>query len=289
MSAPKTELETITLSAGTARAFLAPARGGMLTRLVLGDRPILYLDEATLLDRTKNVRGGNPVLFPSPGKLEGDRFVLDAHQGAMGQHGFARNTAWEVVDKAETFVALRLVSSDATRRVYPWDFVVTYTYSLAPDATLRIVQRFESTSPSNGPMPFGAGFHPYFYVPDAMKSAVSLATRATRAWDNAKKTAVDLLGPIDFTATEVDLHLIGHASGDGHNEAVLDLGTGGRVIVRASEAFRQWVVWTLAGKDFVCVEPWTSPANALNTRTDLVYARAGEPPVELVTEIAWSP
>jgi galactose mutarotase-like enzyme len=24
------------------------------------------------------------------------------------------------------------------------------------------------------------------------------------------------------------------------------------------------VVWTLKGRDFVCVEPWSAPANALN-------------------------
>jgi galactose mutarotase-like enzyme len=30
-------------------------------------------------------------------------------------------------------------------------------------------------------------------------------------------------------------------------------------------AFTTVVVWTLPGRDFLCVEPWTGPANAPNT------------------------
>ena len=76
---------------------LAPGRGGMATRWTLGGREVFYLDEASLRDPTKNVRGGNPVLFPQPGKLEGDVFERDGKRGSMKQHGFARNLAWTVV------------------------------------------------------------------------------------------------------------------------------------------------------------------------------------------------
>jgi galactose mutarotase-like enzyme len=36
------------------------------------------------------------------------------------------------------------------------------------------------------------------------------------------------------------------------------------------------VVWTLAGRDFVCVEPWTAPADALNTGESLITLAPGE-------------
>src|SRR5438067_534494 len=53
-----TKLETITLADGDARVSLAPSRGGMATRFDVGDRPVFFLDEASLVDETKNVRGG---------------------------------------------------------------------------------------------------------------------------------------------------------------------------------------------------------------------------------------
>lgn len=245
--------------AGTARLVLAPARGGMATRLILGKKHLFYLDEATLRDPSANVRGGNPVLFPTPGKLEGDRWQWRGKSGALKQHGFARNEAWEVVrtgtDGAAT-ATLRLASSDRTRANYPWDFVAEYTYSLTAER-MRIDLSITCTG-GDGPMPFGAGFHPYFHVKRSEKRAARVETNATKAFDNvSKKTGP--LPTIDLGRGETDLHFVDH-QGDG----VLKLAEGG-VRIRASAEFGRWVVWTVEGKDFVCLEPWTCPGNALNS------------------------
>ena len=40
--------------------------------------------------------------------------------------------------------------------------------------------------------------------------------------------------------------------------------------------FRTMVVWTLGGRDFVCVEPWTAPAGALRTGEGLIWLAPGE-------------
>ena len=85
-------------AAGTAAiATVAPARGGLVTHFELGGRPILFMDQATLDEPTQNVRGGIPVLFPSPGKLAGDAWAYGGRQGSLKQHGFARNLKWEVI------------------------------------------------------------------------------------------------------------------------------------------------------------------------------------------------
>lgn len=270
-----TPLETVLLQDGDSVVYLAPERGGMATRFFVGAHPVFYLDEATLLDRTKNVRGGNPVLFPSPGKLAGDRFEREGRSGAMGQHGFARTSAWEVVERAPASATLRLAASDATRAVFPWDFVATYRYVLRGPA-LRIEQRIEA---KDEPVPFGLGFHPYFHVEQSAKPHARVGATATRAWDNAKKAEVALAGPIDLTAAEVDLHLLDHRS------TSLDLEVGDRrTEVRASPELGTWVIWTLAGRDFVCVEPWSCPGDALNTGDKLLVARPGSP-VDVWTEI----
>src|SRR5690349_18135687 len=100
---PLTSLETITLEdhVAQARVVIAPTRGGMVTRFEVAGRPVLFLDESTLVDETKNVRGGNPVLFPSPGPLAGDRFTREGKPGSMKQHGFARQRAWSVAPRGE--------------------------------------------------------------------------------------------------------------------------------------------------------------------------------------------
>jgi galactose mutarotase-like enzyme len=276
---PLTPLETVVLEAASTRArvVIAPTRGGMVTRFDVAGEPVLYLDESTLVDETKNVRGGNPVLFPSPGPLAGDRFTRDGKSGSMKQHGFARTRAWKVIDTKEAEVTLELVSDEATRAVYPWDFVARLRYALA-GTTLTI----ETTvaNESAGTMPFALGFHPYFHVPDADKAGARIPTGATRAFDNVTKRTIDLRAtePIDLTAKEVDLHLVDH----GANSATLHR-KGDAIVVSASAEFGRWVVWTLAGKDFVCLEPWTAAADALNTGEKLVELAPGESRVLTVT------
>lgn len=270
-----TPLETIALADETthARVVIAPGRGGMVTRFDVGEpaRPVMFMDAATLADRNKNVRGGNPVLFPSPGPLAGDTFTRHGRSGSMKQHGFARQRSWTVVAYTSRDATLELVSNDETRAQYPWDFSATLRYALEATpqrVALTIQTRIENRS--DAPLPFALGFHPYFYVPDADKKVARIATDAKRAWDNFGKQAVDLHGPIDLTVKEVDLHLIGHTP----HSATLERGAD-RIVVSADPEFARWVIWTQAGKDFVCLEPWTAPADALNTGEGLTELAPG--------------
>lgn len=273
---PLTALETIVLrdEAADATVALAPARGGIVTRFRVGDRAVLYLDESTLLDPSKNIRGGVPVLFPSPGALADERFQYGEVTGSMKQHGFARQRPWTVTTADERSATLGLRSDEATRAHFPWDFALTLRYAL-DGARLRIAQRVENHGATA--MPFAMGFHPYFQVPDGDKARTAIATTATRAFDNTTKSTVALERPIDLTKAEVDLHLDEHAT--------LVLADGHRVEVTASSEFTRWVIWTLRGRDFVCLEPWTAPGDALNTREGLIVLAPGEAR-ELWVEVA---
>jgi galactose mutarotase-like enzyme len=247
---------------------IAPERGAIVTGFRVGDRDVLFMDESTLADRTKNVRGGVPLLFPSPGRLTGDRFERAGRSGSMKQHGFARDVPWKVdalatLDPAQATLVIE--STDATRAMYPWDFRLAVTYSLR-GPRLRLDVAVSNTG--TAPMPFAFGIHPYLLVHD--KAGATIATKATQGFDNVTKKAVPFHG-FDLTAKEVDLHLIDHGSTD----SALTWGDGARLAIRASPEFGRWVVWTLAGKDFVCVEPWTAPADALNTGESLLELGPG--------------
>ena len=238
---------------------LAPARGGMATRFSVGGVPVLFLDEATLADLDKNVRGGIPILFPIAGKLPGDRYEVAGRTFSMKQHGFARGLPWAVLDESTqdgASVTLGLESSDATRAQYPFEFALRFTYRLR-DGVLTVEQRFENRG--DAPMPLRPGLHPYFFVPDAAKSGVRLDTDATRAFDNRTGQEVAVTQPIELADREVDLFLLDH-----HPRQTV-LHRPGLPAVRIGFGKEQalLVVWTLPGRDFVCVEPWRARPGAL--------------------------
>jgi galactose mutarotase-like enzyme len=250
-----------------ARFVVRPSRGGMLVSFDVDNTRVLYMDDGTLEDTAKNVRGGVPILFPSPGKLQDDVWSYAGKRGSMKQHGFARNLAWTVIGGGGNAVVLELGSDATTLAEFPWEFSVELTYALHGTA-LRIEQRVANKG--DEPMPFGFGFHPYFHVVQAEKAKTRVLTAATRAYDNVGKDNVAIAG-IDLTRPEVDLHLLDH---DATASALI---TPTREIrVRGSDEYQRWVVWTLAGRDFVCLEPWTCPFNALNTGEHLLVVAPGE-------------
>jgi galactose mutarotase-like enzyme len=249
--------------------WVAPSRGALATRFFDGSREVFFLDEPSFLDRTKNVRGGNPVLFPTPGKLDGDQWKHAGKQGALKQHGFARNASWTVLRQATTgraSVVLGLESSPDTLLDYPWFFRVELGFALR-DRLVRVEIRVVNTGTE--PMPYGFGFHPYFRVALADKAGAAVETKATRAWDNVLKQERALSG-IALGQGEVDLHLLDHAS----TSSALTTAAG-KVSIEGSPEFKRWVVWTQPEKEFVCLEPWTAPGNALNTGEGLLSLEPG--------------
>jgi galactose mutarotase-like enzyme len=246
---------------------IAPVRGGLVTSFRVGKRELLYLEPLTLNDPTKNVRGGIPVLFPTPGKLENDCWRRGGQSGELKQHGFARNLPFEVVnaEPSRAEALLRLRSSAATLAVYPWEFALELTFRLE-GAKLCIVSRIENAS--TRVMPCALGYHPYFFVSD--KARAKIDVQATRIFDNVKKAYAPFTG-FDFGAPEVDVHLLDNP----RPAAALELGASGRLELRGSSDFSVWVVWALAGKDYVCLEPWTAPGNALNSGERLIELQPG--------------
>ncbi len=264
-------LATVVLedAASGSRLTIAPSRGALAVSFVACGREWLFMDEDSLQDPSKNVRGGVPVLFPSPGRLAGDHFEQAGKSGDLKQHGFARTSAFREIGRGtegSAWVTLELVDSEATRAVFPFPFRLRLTFRLMSGFTFLVLAEVEN--PGTDPLPFALGYHPYFAVPAADKAACRIPSRATRAWDNAARREI-ALGAIELAHGEVDLHLLDHDA----RGATLETPEG---TVDVGGDLGRWVIWTLPGKDFVCLEPWSAPANALNTGEDLTTLAAGE-------------
>lgn len=247
---------------GDSSVVVAPRRGGMVTSFNVAGREVFFMDDASFADETKNVRGGVPILFPSPGRLTDDVWA----GGPLKQHGFARNHGFDVLDRGPEWLSLRLRGSDVNEASYAYPFELVVKYTVA-GRTLRIDAEIKNHG--DAAMPAGFGLHPYFLVDQASKSSVRIPTRATRVFDNRAKIERAFTG-LDLDGEEVDLHFLDH----GASEASL-LSPDLVVALRASPEFSHWVVWTQGGKSFVCLEPWTCPPDMLRTGERLLAIPPG--------------
>lgn len=259
---------TVSLSHGNSSLETAPERGGLLTGLTLDGQELLFMDWDTFRDPAKSVRGGIPVLFPSCGPLRADQVAVGEHTYPMKQHGFARNLPWTVAERADDALALMLESSDATRVSWPFDFRLRFTYRI-DGGTLRIEQEIHNGSTT--PMPMALGLHPYFRVGD--KSRLRLEVPASHSSPNPEGPVAPYDGALDFDRDVIDLCLVDMRE---PRAAFEDLTLGRRIEVRADALYRYFVIWTLRGRDFLCLEPWTARGYALNSGADVVHVSPGE-------------
>ena len=85
-----------------------------------------------------------PVLFPFVGKVNGGFYTHKGVKYPMGQHGFARDNEFECIENTENKTVHRLVSTEETKKVYPFDFAFTVTQELS-GRTLTITWNVENT------------------------------------------------------------------------------------------------------------------------------------------------
>ncbi|MET0386157.1 MAG: galactose mutarotase [Polyangiales bacterium] len=263
------ELYVLNDERADASVVVAPQRGAIVTSMRVGGRDLLYMQDATLSDPAQNVRGGIPVLFPTPGKLTNDELHWGGRVGTqVKQHGFGRILDWNVLDTPPGGLTLGIQSNAWTMGRFPWNFRAQLELQLE---LTRLRLRLSVENTDQVPLPMAIGFHPYFHVKHPHKPKLQIPTQATQAFDNVQKQVVPFAG-FDLAQPEVDLHLLDHGS----TQCSLQLPDGGRIELRASDEFKFWVVWTLEKKDFVCVEPWSARADALNTGEDVLEVAPGQ-------------
>lgn len=267
------QYKTYILSDQTAQSRLevVPERGGIITSWQIRGKEMLYLDAERFANPELTVRGGIPILFPICGNLPDNTYTYQGQSYTLKQHGFARDLPWEVTDRVtQNGVSITLVlnSNNQTRAVYPFDFQLIFTYRLQGNS-LEIHQRYANHSA--GAMPFSTGLHPYFQVSD--KTQLQFEIPANQFQNQRDKSIQPFAGQFDFDLDEIDASF---RELSGQSAAVTDLGQQTRLKLDYDPIYSTLVFWTVKGKEFYCLEPWSAPRNALNTGDRLIHLESGE-------------
>ena len=261
-------------------ARIVPARGGIVAEFACWGVPVFYLNQATLRDQSKNIRGGNPVLFPICGPLEEGKYTLpEGRVYAMKQHGLARNMCWRVGEvncgQESSRITLEACSDEETKEAYPFDFRLVFTY-IVELGRLSIEQTYYNESEEQ--MPFYAGFHPYFFAPG--EKALSLDIPSREYYDLKSGETKPFKGSLDLNSRPETNLVFSDLSG---HETGFDRLDGWRITVKFDDNFRHIVLWALKDKEFLCLEPWMGNNYDLNRG----QARAIPPGQSLAVSVSY--
>ena len=212
----------------------------------------------------------SPVLFPIVGSVWEKRYRVDGREFELGQHGFARDMDFTMVEGSEDEVRYRLESTEDTLKKYPWPFVLEIAYRLHGNMIDVI---WEVSNPGNEDMYFQIGAHPAFNYPDYDPQTME---RGFLSFDRGEglecirikeKGCVDAetLYPLDIPAD--GLLPLTRETFDKIDTIMLQDGQIGSVALYRTDrtpwlklSFEAPVVgiWSPPGKNapFICLEPW---------------------------------
>lgn len=107
----------------------------------------------------KSWTGQDVILFPFIGRMKDGWYSVDGVRYEMPIHGFCKDRKPEMQMRGEAECAAIFRSDAETKRMYPFDFVLTVTRKLEADT---LVTRLQVENPNSKPMYFGLGAHPAF-------------------------------------------------------------------------------------------------------------------------------
>jgi galactose mutarotase-like enzyme len=241
------------------RAVILPEKGATVISLRKGETEFLYSDPEYLAS-PERPRCGIPFLFPIFGRLQDGKYTWNGTEYTMAIHGFGHTSSWEVVTQGDSMLRLVLEANESTLFQYPFRFRVTLEFTLEQGA-LTIRQTYENLDEK--PMPYNYGFHPYFLT--EMLEHLRVETTADTFFDFAAGGKAFGHGIISLSmpegAPETGAAFMGvHGPTILHNDTERK-----RLTMEFDESFHTHVLWSQAGKKFLCVEPVNGSANGLNT------------------------
>jgi len=194
-------------------------------------RDLIFLSKNAIFKPPTAIRGGIPVCFPQFGDMG----------PCKAQHGFARNTTFEVADSAAADSVTMVLRSPpgGLSPEYPHPFELRIVVTIG-EGWLEQELRVRNTDPAE-PMRFTAALHTYFRLRHGVRAAGVAGLKGLRYLDNlqGRKDCTEIQDLVRFPG-EVDRIYCGAPE----ELSIID-GEGRRIEVKKS-GFADAVVWNPA-------------------------------------------
>lgn len=218
----------------------------------------------------------SPVLFPFVGEVKDGHYFFEGKEYKMGQHGFARDTEFEIATKEAGKIWFQIKDSEDTYNKYPFHFKLEIGYELIGN---KVNILWKVTNPGQDredqTLYFSIGAHPAFNCPingDEDKNGYKMFfkdAKEIRHHGNLTGTcthedlvlALDANGCAEITAETFNrsTYIVENKQTD--SMAILDRNGKAYIIVDFDTPL--FGVWSPIGKNapFVCIEPWWGRAD----------------------------
>lgn len=278
----KKDFKTYTIRASdqVSEMTFVPARGGAASSLILpgktGPRELLYCHDFFWDKEISDIPGGWPFCFPVCGRMSRQGktgvYYYDGKLYELLIHGFSWYEVWKVNAVNNDSITLILRDNAATLARYPFRFEVKLHYQIKPG---ELICHASFTNCDSNPMPYYAGFHPYFLTPllNQGKDRVVLDFKPIRRLEY-NHHLTDIIGELpvfDVPTSIVDSKINEQLTVLGEDKNITLSYPNGDCLSLAvfgeqqPDLFSYVQLYHIPEKPFFCIEPWMSYPNAINS------------------------
>lgn len=211
----------------------------------------------------------SPVLFPVVGKYRNGKTTYEGKEYSSGQHGFARDSEFTLVEKSENKLSFELTSTDETLANYPFKFRLVCSFELDNN---KIIVGWNVENIDDKKMYFSIGAHPAFYC---KKGKTALTMNGENLKYNlinadglytAPKYDIENTFVLDDSVFDNDALIIENS--DVNEIALIDNDKKYLTVKFDTKVFG---IWSPAKKNapFVCIEPWHGRCDAEDFTGDI--------------------
>lgn len=216
----------------------------------------------------------SPLLFPAIGNSRNGKTIIEGEWYHMPKHGFCRNMEFSVKNRTETSACFYLTETADTKKLYPYDFFLSLTYTLTTDG---LNMDYQVCNPEKRDIHYCLGAHPGFVLPLQDDEAFSDYQLEFDQEENASSTVYDA-AHLQFDVSHqlpllshtnilpLSYHLFDHDAvffRDLKSRSVSLIHPGTKKGIKVDfPDFETVAFWTPDHKEapFLCVEPWNGSA-----------------------------
>lgn len=211
----------------------------------------------------------SPVLFPVVGKYKNGKTTYEGKEYHSGQHGFARDSEFTLVEKTENKLSFELLSNEETLKQYPFRFRLVCSFELNND---RIIVGWNVENIDDKKIYFSIGAHPAFYC-EKSKTVLSMNGK------NLKYNLINLDGLYTASKYDVESNFVLHDNVFDNDALIIENSDVNEVSLINNDKKYMTVkfdaplfgIWSPTKKNapFVCIEPWFGRCDAEDFNGDI--------------------
>ena len=217
------------------------------------------------------------LLFPSPGRVAGDRTIIGGKVYPATMHGFANDMEFEVVEADEKHLLFQLAATELNRKSFPYEFRLQVAFILEKDI---VKQKFRVINDDDKDVYFSLGAHPGFYCPIALDECgedYSLefdSPQEIHILELEEGTRLLTGKRIPYLCGEQEIPLHDHYFDDGTklldgvNASFITLQSkkSGRFVELGIQDFPYMCLWGVGSRmSILCIEPWCGTSDLADT------------------------